>query len=121
MIYRFQATFSDKIKIQTICIFNHHMIYQICDVMMNITTIGRVHSFTYLLSHDSLSHLTWSIDRYKQGHKFSGIFWTIWRSGAKFQVLFRNLLQLLNNQLCPDSIKGYIMTKNSFVVEVTFW
>ena len=54
-------------------IFNHPMIYQICDVMM---------------SHSSLTHQTWSIDRYKQGKYFSEIFWTIWRTGTEFQALF---------------------------------
>ena len=42
----------------------------------------------YFLSHNSLSNQTWSIDRYKRGQRCSGIFWTIWRTGAKFQVLF---------------------------------
>ena len=36
-----------------------------------------------LLNHNSLSHQTWPIDRNKQGQWFSGIFWTIWRTGAK--------------------------------------
>ena len=30
----------------------------------------------------------WPTDRYKQEQQFSVIFWTIWRTGAKFQVLF---------------------------------
>ena len=42
----------------------------------------------YLLNHNLLSHQTWPIDRDKQGQKSSGIIWTIWRTGAKFQVLF---------------------------------
>ena len=42
----------------------------------------------YLLNHNSLTHQTWPIDRYKQGKYFFEIFWTIWRTGAKFQALF---------------------------------
>ena len=42
----------------------------------------------YLLNHNSLTHQTWPIDRYKEGQYFSEIFWTIWRTGAKFQALF---------------------------------
>ena len=34
--------------------YNHSLIYQICDVMMNIGTI--------FLNHNPLSHQTWSID-----------------------------------------------------------
>ena len=48
-------------------IFNYPMIYQICDVMMSISKWDRVHFWIYLLNHNSLSHQTWSIDRYKQG------------------------------------------------------
>ena len=48
-----------------------------------------------LLNHRSLSHETWTIGRYKQGQSFSGILWTIWRTGAKFQVLF-------NLAACPN-------------------
>ena len=54
----------------------------------------------------SLSHQTWIIDRYKPGQPLQGIFWTIWRTGAKFQF-FLNLAtcssKLLNNQCCQDS------------------
>ena len=62
--------------------FNHLMIYQICDVpmMMSILNIS--------LNHNSLTHQTWSIKRYKQAKYFTEIFWTIWRTGAKFQALF---------------------------------
>ena len=71
------------------CMFNHSIIYQICDVMMSISIWDRVHFRIYLLNHNSLSHQTWPIDRYKEGESFSGIFWTgIWRIGAKVQVLF---------------------------------
>ena len=47
-----------------------------------------VHFWIHLLNHNSLSHQTWPIDRYKQGQQLSGIFWTIWWTGAMFQVLF---------------------------------
>ena len=70
------------------CIFNHLMIYQICDAMMNISIWDRVHFWIYLLNHNSLTHQTWSLNRYKQGEYFSEFFWTIWRTGAKFQTLF---------------------------------
>ena len=47
------------------CNLNHNwiMIYQICDVMMSISTWGRVHFWIYLLKHNSLSHQTWPTDR----------------------------------------------------------
>ena len=90
--------------IQVFCVFNHPMIYQIFDIMMSISTWDRVHFWIYLLSHDSLSHQTWLVDRYKQGQYFSGIFWTIWRTGAKFQALF-NLATCTNY-----SITNYITT-----------
>ena len=70
------------------CILNGPIIYQICDVMMSINTWDRMHFWIYILNHNSLSHQTWPIDRSKQGQIFSGIFWTIWRTGAKSQVLF---------------------------------
>ena len=71
-----------------IFVLNHPMIYQICDVMMSIITWDRVHIWIYLLNHYSLSNQTWSIVRYKQRHYFPEIFWTIWRTGAKFQAHF---------------------------------
>ena len=64
-------------------IFNHPMIYQICNAMISISTQD-----IYLLNHNLLSQQTWSIDRYKQGQYFYEIFWMIWRAGAKFQALF---------------------------------
>ena len=83
------------------CIFNHPMIYQICDVMANII-MDRVHFWIYLLNHNSLTHQTWLIDRYKQGQYFSENFWTIWRTGAKFQALF-------NIAICSSySITNYV-------------
>ena len=74
------------------CIFNHSMIYQISDVTMSI--------WTYLLNHKSWIHKTWLVYRYKQGQQFSVIFWTIWETEARFQVLF-------NLATCPN----YSITK----------
>ena len=39
-------------------IFNHPMIYQICDVMMSISTQDKVHFWVYFLNHNSLSQQT---------------------------------------------------------------
>ena len=49
------------------CIFNHLMIYQICDIMMNIIIWDRMHFWLYILNHNSLSNQIWPIDRCKQG------------------------------------------------------
>ena len=40
------------------------------------------------LNHNSLTHQTWSIDKYKQGQHFSEFVWAIWATGAEFQTLF---------------------------------
>ena len=88
--------------IQVFCIFNHPIIYQICDITMSIRTWDNLHFLIYLLNHNSQGHQTWSVDRYKQGQYFSVIFWTIWRTGARFQVLF-------NLATCPNySITKYV-------------
>ena len=55
------------------CIFNHLMIYQICDIMMNIIIWDRVHFWLYILNHNSLSNQIWPIDRCKQGQQFWGM------------------------------------------------
>ena len=68
--------------------FNYYLIYLIYDVMMNISTWNRMHFSTYLLNYNLLSNQTWPTHRYKQDQKLSEIFCTIWRTGAKFQVLF---------------------------------
>ena len=73
-------------RYSSFCNFNHHMIYQICDVI-HISTWDRVHFWIYLFNYNSISYHTWPTDRYKQGQYFSAIFWTIWRTGAKLQVL----------------------------------
>ena len=70
-------------------VLNFSMVYQICDDMMNISTWERIHFWIYLLNHNSLTHQNCSIDKYKQGQYFSEIFWTIWRTRTKFQVLFK--------------------------------
>ena len=57
-------------RYSSFCTFNHPMIYQTCDVMMSISTQDRVHFSIYLLNHNSLSHQTWPIDRYKEGQEF---------------------------------------------------
>ena len=75
-------------RYSSFCIFNHHMIYQICDVMISINTWDRVHFWIYLLNYKWLTRQTWLIDRYRQGQYFSEITWMIWRAGIKFQVLF---------------------------------
>ena len=76
------------LRYSSFCLFNNPIIYQICDVMMSTSTWDRVHLWIYLLNHNSLSHQSWSTDRYKQGQYFSEIFWTIWRTGVEFQAQF---------------------------------
>ena len=84
------------------------MIYKIYDVMMSVNTCDRMYFWIFILSRNSLTHETWSIDKYKQEKYFSEIFWTIWRTRAKFQALqFSNLLQLLNNELCQVSSASF--------------
>ena len=71
-----------------VSIFLTTMICQICDVMISIKTWDMVHFLIYLLNHNSLTHETWSIDRYKQGQLFSEIFCAVWRTRPKFQAFF---------------------------------
>ena len=81
------------------------MIYQTCDAMVNISTWNRVHFWIYLLNSPSLSHQTRPIQRHKQGQQSSWVFWTIWRTGASFQVLF-------NLATCPNySITKFVMIR----------
>ena len=54
-----------NLEISSFCIFNHPMIYQICDAMMS--TWDRVNFWIHLLNSNSLSHQTGAIDEYKQG------------------------------------------------------
>ena len=54
-------------RYSSFCIFSHPMIYQICDVMMSISTWDILLAFlNYLLKDNSLSHQFWPIDWYKQ-------------------------------------------------------
>ena len=56
--------------------------------MMSISTWERVDFWMNLLNDNSLTHQTWSSNRYKPGQYFLEIFWMIWRTRAKFQALF---------------------------------
>ena len=56
-----------------------------------------------LLHHNSLTHQTWSNDRYKQGEYFSETFWIIWMTGTKFCVFF-NLATCFNYSI-TDYVK----------------
>ena len=69
---------------------------------MSINAWNRVRFWMYPLNHNSLSHQTLPIDRFKQGQWFSGINLEDWGYiPGPFQ--FSNQLQLLSNQLCQDS------------------
>ena len=74
------------LRYSSFCIFNHPMIYQIYDITMSVSTWDTLHFSIYLVNRNSLSHQICPIN--KQTKKFSGIFRTIWRNRAKFQVLF---------------------------------
>ena len=69
--------------IQFFCIFNHPVIYQICDVVMSISTWDRAHFWIYLLNHNSLSHQIWSMIDISKGNIFLKSFWTIWSVWAR--------------------------------------
>ena len=58
--------------------------------------------FKYLLNDNLLSHQTWPIDRYKRQQYFLGIFWTIWRTGGKFQAPFN--LAVCSNYLTTNYV-----------------
>ena len=58
---------SSEEQVKNFCIFNHPMIYQICDVMTSISTWDMAHFWICLLNHNSLSQQTWPANRYKQG------------------------------------------------------
>ena len=85
--------------------FKHPMIcYIYCEVMMSIiSTWDRVHFWVHLLNRNSLSHQTWPISRYKLGEKLSEIFWTFWRTGPEFQVLFN--LGICSNYSVTNCVK----------------
>ena len=79
-------------------IFNHVIMCQIYDVIVSIQSWDKVDFWIILLNHSSLSHQTLPMDWYKPRQYFSGIFWTIWRIGANFQVLF-SLATCSNNSI----------------------
>ena len=85
---------------------------KICGVTMSISTQDKVHFWICLLNLNSWSYQTWLVDRYKQGQQFSVIFWAIWRTGARFQVLF-NLATCPNYSLtkCQDSSASFFFEK----------
>ena len=64
ILYKNYVPFS---RYSSFCIFNYPMIYQISDVMVSISTWGKVHFWVYILNHKSWSHQIWPVDRYKQG------------------------------------------------------
>ena len=74
------------------CYLRHNLkIFLFCskvNIMMSIRTWDRMHFVIYFLNHNSLSCEIWPTDRYSFQQYFSVIFWTAWRTGAKFQVLF---------------------------------
>ena len=74
------------------CYLRHNFrIFLFCskvNIMMSIRTWDRMHFVIYFLNHNSLSCEIWPTDRYTFEQYFSVIFWTAWRTGAKFQVLF---------------------------------
>ena len=76
-------------RYSSFCSSDHLIIYQICDVMMSVSAWEKVHLWMHFLNHNSLNHQTWSAGRYKQAQFFLGIIWTIWRTGVKFQSLFK--------------------------------
>ena len=55
--------------------------------MASINAWDKVHFWIYLLNQNSLSHQTWSIIDITKGNNFQESF-EIWRTGARFQVLF---------------------------------
>ena len=62
-----QKNFVPFSRYSSFCIFNHHMIYQICDVTVSISTWDKVRFWIYLLNYNSWSHQTWPFDRYQPG------------------------------------------------------
>ena len=99
-------------RYSSFCVFKHPMIYKICyNIMMSIISCDRVHFWIHLLNRNLLSHGTRPINRCKLGQRFSGIFWIIWRTGAKFQVLF-------NLRICSNySVTNYVKIPQCFI----FW
>ena len=46
------------LRYSSFCIFNHPMIYQICNIIISISAWARVDFWIYLLNHNSLYHQT---------------------------------------------------------------
>ena len=69
-------------------IFNYSMIYQICDVVISISTWGRVNFWICLLNHTSSSQQTWPIDRYKQGQYFPVLTCTVHLTVCSYHVTY---------------------------------
>ena len=61
-----------------------------------------IYIYIYIYTYIHITDILTYIHTYKQGQYFLGIFWTIWRTGDKFQVLF-NLATCYNY-----SITNYI-------------
>ena len=59
---------------QDIHIFNHPMIYLICDVMMSISTRDRVYFWIDLFNHNSSSHQTGQLIDISEGNNFQKSF-----------------------------------------------
>ena len=103
-IFLFRRKVMFLLRYLSFCIFNHPMIYQICVVMVSISTRDRVHFRIYLLNHNSLSYQTWLTDRYAMTRILRNLLNNLEDWGkvlSPFQ--FSNLLQLLINQLCQHS------------------
>ena len=98
-------------RYSSFCIFNHPVIYQICDIMVSISTWDRVDFWICLLNHNSLCHQTSSIDRYNLAQYFYEIFWTIWSNRAKFQALFSLLTFRITQQSIMSSFQCFIFLK----------
>ena len=70
-LFRGKVLFRSRDIDWSFCIINHAMIYQICDVMMSISTWDRVHFWIYFLNHRSLTHQLIDINK---GNKFQEFF-----------------------------------------------
>ena len=87
------------------CIINHPKNFQICNVMMSISTWEGTFWIS-LLYHNSLDHKIRPTNRFNQEQCFS-----IWQTGATSQALCN--LPTCSNYSTPSSI---LMTENSFVI-----
>ena len=102
-------------RYSSLCIFNNPKIYRGCIwySWMSISTWDSVHSWIYLLNHNSLTIKLGQMIDITKGKIFSEIFWTIWTTGAvpgPFQ--FSNMLQLLNNQYVKFPVLHFLEMMN---------